>query len=363
MAPRFFRPTDPILAIDLDGGSNSPGGETVANAIDKTLDKYLNFGEVNSGFIVTPSNGMSTVTGFQITTANDATERDPTTWQLFGTNQTIVSTNHSTGTAETWTIIASGTLTLPVGRNTLDNVESFSNTTGYKSYRMVFTGVKNAGAANSMQIAEIEFFGTLSGTVTVPTMRLEDGATGDVLLSMAGHAGPGNLVTNPAALAQHGDLRIVVQSGTANLVLNQSNLSFRDGQGLDRTIYLPAINLPAGQRLDLWVSSVGSTYYGTAAQTSRIFPPSLESHRLQAFPLRSRNRVTWWNWSVPGTGCRSISHLFRIPARTQRPVVLRHGVVRFDSSRDARRHQAPVCDGAARLQSSTARFLDRASKV
>jgi glucose/arabinose dehydrogenase len=255
----------------LDGGSNSPGGETVANAIDKTLDKYLNFGEVNSGFIVTPSNGSSIVTGFQITTANDATERDPTTWQLFGTNQTIVSANHSMGTAETWTIIASGTLTLPAGRNTLDNVESFSNTTAYKSYRMVFTGVKNAATANSMQIAEIEFFGTLGGAFTPPKLRIEDGDSGDLLLSMEGAPGAGNLIVNPAALDHHGDVRIVVQAGTANLALNQSNVTFRDGQGLDRTIYLPAISLLAGQQLHLWVSAVGSTYYGTAAQTEPNF--------------------------------------------------------------------------------------------
>jgi glucose/arabinose dehydrogenase len=267
----ILSPTDPILAIDLDGASSSPNNETVVNAIDKTLAKYLNFGEVNSGLIVTPSNGSSIVTGFQVTTANDATERDPTTWQLFGTNQAIASTNHSTGTAESWTIIASGTLALPTARNTLGGVVSFGNTTAYKSYRMVFTGVRNAAAANSMQIAEIEFFGTLSGTVTVPKLRVEDGETGDLLMSMEGAPGAGNLITNPATLDHHGHVRIVVTSGSTNLVLGQSTLSFRDGQGLDRTIYLPAINLPAGQRLDLWVSSVGSTYFGTMAQTEPNF--------------------------------------------------------------------------------------------
>ena len=142
------------------------------NAIDRTIAKYLNFGEVNSGFIVTPSNGSSIVTGFQVTTANDATERNPTTWQLFGTNQVIASTNHSTGSAESWNIIASGTLALPTARNTLGSVVSFSNATAYNSYRMVFTGVRNAATANSMQIAEINFFGNTGGTFTPPKLAL-----------------------------------------------------------------------------------------------------------------------------------------------------------------------------------------------
>ena len=185
----ILSPTDPILAIDLDGGSNSPNNETVINAIDKTLAKYLNFGEVNSGFIVTPSNGSSIVTGFQVTTANDATERDPTTWQLFGTNQAIVSTNNSTGTSESWTMISSGTLALPTTRNTLGSVVSFSNSTAYQSYRMVFTGVRNAAAANSMQIAEINFFGNTGGSFTPPKLRIEDGDSGGLLLSMEGAAG------------------------------------------------------------------------------------------------------------------------------------------------------------------------------
>lgn len=47
-------PGDFIIAIDLDGGSGYPGGETPPNAIDNTLAKYLNTGGPNSGFIVTP---------------------------------------------------------------------------------------------------------------------------------------------------------------------------------------------------------------------------------------------------------------------------------------------------------------------
>ena len=359
----ILSPTDPILAIDLDGNSASPNGEAVVNAINDTLAKYLNFGEQNSGFIVTPSTGSSILTGFQVTTANDAVERDPTTWQLFGTNQTIQSTNHSTGSAESWTIIASGTLSLPTGRDTLGGVVSFSNTTAYTSYRMVFTGVKNAGAANSMQIAEIDFFGTTSGTFTAPKLRLEDGDSGDLLLSIEGAAGAGNLITNPPALHHHGNLRIVVTSGSTNLVLGQTTMTFRDGQGLDRSVYLPAISLSAGQRLDLWVSSVGSTYYGTAAQTQPDF--SSIAHRanagcaLRRFTARFRDRAGWQRLSAAG------EYRLRSKPRPEpeRSIVLCGRIVWFDPGRHSRRRQASICYGPTGLQSQRSNFRFRRARA
>jgi glucose/arabinose dehydrogenase len=267
----ILSPGDPILAIDTNGNSASPANETVVNAIDGTLAKYLNFGEVNSGFIVTPASGQTIVTGFQITTANDADERDPTTWQLFGTNDPITSADHSTGSLENWTPIASGSVALPLARNTLGPLVNFPNSTAYKSYRMIFTGVRNNAAANSMQIAEIGFFGAVGGTPIVPELRIEAGSTGEVLLSIEGAAVAGNLVNHFPPLAAHDHVRVVFESGSTNLALNQSNLSFRDEDGVDHTIYLPAINLLAGQRLDLWVATDGSTYFGTAAQTAPDF--------------------------------------------------------------------------------------------
>ena len=85
----LLTPGSPILAIDLDGGSSYPNNETPQNAADRSLNKYLNFGEVNSGFIVTPAGSATTVESFQITTANDLAERDPTSWDLYGTNDPI----------------------------------------------------------------------------------------------------------------------------------------------------------------------------------------------------------------------------------------------------------------------------------
>ena len=166
----ILAPGDFIIAIDADNNSSSPDAEQVPEVIDRIYGgggaKYLNFGAANSGFIVTPALGSSVVGSFQIWTANDAEERDPATWALYGTNETIVSANHSTGTSENWTLIATGSITLPAGRNASDTGPggfnasvTITNTASYRSYKMLFPTVKNPGTANSMQIAEIQFYG------------------------------------------------------------------------------------------------------------------------------------------------------------------------------------------------------------
>src|SRR2546429_6475831 len=81
------QPGDPIIA----SSSNSPGSEGVANAIDNTEAKYLNFDTRNpnnppSGFVVSPSVGVTRVIGMTIKSANDAPERDPRTVILEGSN-------------------------------------------------------------------------------------------------------------------------------------------------------------------------------------------------------------------------------------------------------------------------------------
>ncbi len=160
----ILTPGDAIIAIDAGGNSSYPAEESPANAIDGTLDKYLNFGEINSGFIVTPALGPSFVESFQIITADDFQERDPSTWELFGTNDLIASADNSTGTSETWTLIDTGTLALPSARNTYAPLQSIDGSTiPYSSYRIIFTDLHDAGSANSMQIAEIQFYGVLSG--------------------------------------------------------------------------------------------------------------------------------------------------------------------------------------------------------
>jgi len=157
----FLTTSDSIKAIDTDTAANSryPAAENPSKLIDGTTGKYLNFGKTNAGFIVTPGSGMSIVKSFQITTANDAAERDPASWALYGTNDAIASTDNSDGLGENWTLIDSGTLELPADRNFLAAMISVNNDSIFSSYKMLFPTLKNAGGANSIQIAEIQFFG------------------------------------------------------------------------------------------------------------------------------------------------------------------------------------------------------------
>lgn len=155
---------DAALAVGTVFASESdyPSAEGPANAIDGTLDKYLNFGETNSGFIVSRADGLATILeSFAITTANDAPARDPSAWVLYGTNDPVTSGDNSPGDDENWTLIDSGSLSLPDERDTLGAEILVSNSTAYGAYRMVFTDVKNAAVANSMQIAEITMNGTI----------------------------------------------------------------------------------------------------------------------------------------------------------------------------------------------------------
>jgi len=141
---------DPVLAIDADLTTG-------------LQSKYLNFGENNSGLIVTPAAGAKAVTSLKITTANDGVARDPASYQIYGTNADIVSTDNSRGTGETWTLVASGALALPEARLTEGDLVTFANATAYKSYKIIFPTVKDATAANSMQISGIQLFDSSAG--------------------------------------------------------------------------------------------------------------------------------------------------------------------------------------------------------
>jgi hypothetical protein len=120
----------------------------------------LNFGEMNSGLIITNSEGPVDVNFMRLRTANDAVERDPASYRLEGTNDPITSVpNSNSNGTEVWTLISEGTLSLPDARHTWDDeFIAVNSSANYTSYRLVFPTVKNAGTANSMQIADIQFY-------------------------------------------------------------------------------------------------------------------------------------------------------------------------------------------------------------
>ncbi len=143
VAADITEPGDEIIPTS----SNSPPGEGVTLAIDNsTATKYLNFDKLNAGFTVTPANAQNVVKGLRITSANDAPERDPTSYILSGWN----------GAA--FIEIARGSI--PTFPNRFSPVQvTFANNTAYQKYKLIFPTVQNANAAVAMQISEVEFLG------------------------------------------------------------------------------------------------------------------------------------------------------------------------------------------------------------
>jgi hypothetical protein len=146
------------------GGSDNgwPAAETPELAIDDdTGTKFLHFkGNVEpTGIQITPLVGATVVTGVAFTTANDAPDRDPVSFELYGSNGTIDGP---------YTLIASGDIVDfaqadPWPRFTKNETEiAFDNDVTYAHYQVLFPTVRNPGGANSMQIAEIELLGTLA---------------------------------------------------------------------------------------------------------------------------------------------------------------------------------------------------------
>jgi hypothetical protein len=136
-------PGDDIVATSL----NSPGNEGVGNAIDNnTATKYLNFDKLNAGFSVIASNETAVVVGLRLTSANDAPERDPTSFILSGSN------------GGDFTEIARNSIPTFTGRFQTVQVD-FANSVAYQEYKLIFPTVQNAAAAVAMQIAEVEFLG------------------------------------------------------------------------------------------------------------------------------------------------------------------------------------------------------------
>jgi len=140
-------PTDSIVPAGVDFGS--PGGEEVDKSIDNLLgdlNQYTNLAGAGSGFDVDGFFDTRFVSGISFFTSASDPASDPTSYQLHGSN------------GGPFILIASGSLSLPAGRN-VDNTTEFSqtvfflNTTPYDVYRVIFPTV-NGGPF--LQIGEVE---------------------------------------------------------------------------------------------------------------------------------------------------------------------------------------------------------------
>ena len=139
--------------------NNSPAGEGPNNAFDNNSStKYLNFDKKNAGVTVQLNTGR-VVTGFTVTTANDFSGRDPTSYKLYGSND-----------GSTWTLIKQDNITLSENRFTTSAVIDIANTTAYAYYFMLFPTTKAGDGCglncDSMQIAELTYYYDANSTTT-----------------------------------------------------------------------------------------------------------------------------------------------------------------------------------------------------
>lgn len=138
---------------------NSPPGEGAANAFDGNPNtKYLNFDKANAGVTVKLSQGR-VVKKFTITTANDYSGRDPTSYKLYGSND---GTN--------WTLIKQDSLSLSESRYWTSPEIQTGNTNAYVYYFILFPTTKAGQGCgencNSMQIGEVTYYYDLNDGVT-----------------------------------------------------------------------------------------------------------------------------------------------------------------------------------------------------
>ncbi len=171
-ASDILQPGDPAIASSDD----SPGSEGVANAFDNQPTKYLNFDsgtnndDIPSGFVVTPSVGLTRISGVTLQSANDAPDRDILSFTIEGSNDAAPGWDsgnweeiYKNENVPSWTV------TFPDDHRFKTQGFTFANSKPFKHYRWtVLETQEDSGCC--MQIAEVELLGeVLPGDVTQPT--------------------------------------------------------------------------------------------------------------------------------------------------------------------------------------------------
>ena len=156
-------------------GNNWPGFESPDHALDGNVNtKFLFFRPANGGIVCSPLAGPAAVNRFTLWTANDAPERDPIKYQVYGFATRVTQTGGSLNVGTAGTLLVSGNLTLPDARNAGPVTVEFTNSTAYASYLVVFPAVKYVPITSMTQISELQFayhgvpaFALSSSTITV----------------------------------------------------------------------------------------------------------------------------------------------------------------------------------------------------
>ena len=108
-------------------------------------------------------------------------------------------------------------------------------------------------------------------------------------------------MTNPGPLPDHAPVRVVAEGSAAGLVLPQCHIVFTDDHGMEATIYLPAMNVPAGDAKYFWVAVNGSSYVGDSAAT------------VPDFSVLAQGATVPWKVFAPGYKVEIVASGFELP--------------------------------------------------
>ena len=132
-------------------GENPPN-ETKGEAFDnysntKWLDLVVPNGSTNFSWIQLAYSGEEThvVNQYALTSANDASERDPQDWRIHGVDRAGTLTLLDTRTGQTF------------GSRGQKLTFAFTNTMAFRGYRLEITRVANPSTAVAVQLAELAF--------------------------------------------------------------------------------------------------------------------------------------------------------------------------------------------------------------
>jgi glucose/arabinose dehydrogenase len=136
-----------------------------------------------------------------------------------------------------------------------------------------------------------------------PRLRIEvlDGGTA---LAFTAKDGVTNAVTNPSAFAVHGAVRALLQAPAAAFTVPESILTFTDGSGQDRTIYLPAANVGVGETEAFWIGEAGGAFLDASDGDPNATPIFAEPQTEPPVP---------WAVRQPGFRVELFATGFRLP--------------------------------------------------
>lgn len=204
----------PTGNFTLYTGANTTN-EDPPKAFDGTSStKYLNTSGAGTGALI--DLGYSgVVTSLGLTTANDSTWRDPTSFTLYGSNTST--------TAGMVAITGVGVaLSAPTARLTdYATTDLSSNLTAYRYYRLVFNTIRGGGSDSYVQISEVRLGGAWNDTDTVSSSAsytlgslIENLIlTGSSAINGTGNASANSLTGNSAANILDGQSGIDTMTG------------------------------------------------------------------------------------------------------------------------------------------------------